>query len=336
MATLADSGFPNLANWAKRQDPGGGIADIVNVLSKKNDILDDVPWTEGNLPTGHRITKALALPSATWRKLNSGVAATKADTEQVDETCGMLEDESKVDIDLAKLNGDAAAFRASEDMLKKEALAQQFATALFYESVSSNPERIHGVTPRYGSTSGQTASDYVKKGTVAGVNARSIWLITWQPRKFYGIYPKGSMAGLQIEDKGEQRVLDSSSNAFWAYVTRLQWKCGIAVEDYRYGVRYQWDPDDAAFADDDKGMYLAMLEMLGTIYEKTPATRFYMDRTSHLKLMKQLASNDQRFLEYIAARDEKTGQPVAGALIPAFMGVPIRVTDALVAETAIS
>lgn len=334
MATLADGGFPNLANWSKRQKPEGGIAEIINVLSKKNPILDDVPWSEGNLPTGHRITQAsTALPAATWRKLNSGVQATKGDTEQFDETCGMLEDESKVDVDLAKLNGDAAAYRASEDKLKVEGISQQFATALFYESASTNPERIHGLAPRYGGTSGYTASAYTLKGTNAGTNARSVWLISWEPRKVYGIFPKGSMAGLTREDKGEQRVLDASSNAFWAYVTRMQWKCGIAVEDYRYAVRFQWDPDDAAFADSGKGLYLAMQQMLNTIYELLPSTRFYMDRVSKTKLDAELLTNDANALTYLSPQGD-TG--VSGLRIPAFMGVPIRVTDALVAETAIS
>jgi hypothetical protein len=330
MATLSESGFPNLANWAKRRDPDGSIANVVNILSKKIPIIDDIPWVEGNLPTGHRITHALSLPSASWRTLNAGVTATKADTEQFDETCGILEDESKVDKDLAKLNGDAMAYRASEDDLKIEALGQQFETAVWYESVSTNPTRIHGLTPRYPGTSGYTASSYTLAGTNAGTNAHSIWLVTWAPRKVYGIYPKGSQAGLVIEDKGEQRVLDSNSYAFWAYVTHLQWKCGIAVEDYRYVVRFQWDPDDADMADGDNGLYLKMQEMLETIYELQPSTRFYMNRTSKKKLNAQLASNTGNFLEYISP------QGMSGMRIPTFMGVPIRLTDQLAAETAIS
>jgi hypothetical protein len=328
MSTLSDSGFPNLVNIAKRMDPQGGIAEVTNILSKKLNILDDIPWVEGNLPTGHRITLAAnGLPSASWRKLNAGVAATKGDTEQFDETCGMLEDESKMDVAAAELNGNGAAYRASEDKLKLEGFAQQFATALFYESAASNPERIQGLTPRYPATSGYDSSSYTLAGTNAGTNAHSVWLITWEPRKIYGIYPKGSMAGLQRIDKGIQRVLDGSSNAFYAYCTWFSWKCGIAVEDYRYAVRFQFDPDDSNFDDTDRGLYIAMQKMLGTIYENTPQTRFYMDRTSKLKLDAQLMSNDHNVLTYLDSGGER---------IPTFMGVPIRVTDSLVAETAIS
>lgn len=326
MATLAEGGFPNLANWAKRQDPDGSISDIINVMSRKKPEINDMPMIEGNLPTGHLVTQALALPSPSWRQLNTGVAATKTDTQQFVETIGMLEDESKVDVDLAKLNGNAAAYRASDDKLKKESFAQTYSTSIFYESAASNPERVHGLTPRYKGTSGYMASDYVlSAGTEAGTNCHSIWLITWAPRKIYIAYPKGSMAGLVVKDRGEQRVLDADSNAFWAYVTQFQWKFGVVVEDYRYAVRLQWDPDD--ITDSAKTLYLKMQDMLTTIEDVDENTRFYMDRVSKMKLDAQLASNDANYLTYMN---------LGGKKLPHFQEVPIRVTDSLVAETAIS
>jgi hypothetical protein len=326
---MAEGTFVTLAEWAARRAPNGGIAQVANVLAQLNPVLQDIPWVEGNLPTGHRITQAAnALPSASWRRLNQGVAEVTATVEQFDETCGMLETESKIDVDLAKLNGDAAAFRMSEDQLIMEGISQQFATAAFYESVSTNPERIHGLAPRYYSTTAGDASAYTLKGTNAGVNAQSLWLINWAPRKIYGIYPKGSAAGLVVEDKGEQRVLDSSDNPFYAYVTRLQWKCGIAVEDYRFATRFQWDPDDSAFADDDRGMILALQQMIGTIHTLEGSPRFYMSRTSKRKLDAQLASNDVNLLS-----QWQNGQ--GGKMVQAFSGIPLRICDALVAETAI-
>lgn len=330
MSTISDTGFPNLADWAKRQRPGGGIADIVNILTAKNPILDDIPFVSTNQTDGHKIVEALSLPSAAWRKYNEGVPATKATTATFTETVGMMEDESKVDVDLAKRDGNPVEYRASEDKLKKVGFGKQFATAVFYESANDNPERIHGLTPRMPGTSGFIASAYTLAGTNAGSNCHSVWLISWEPRKIYGLYPRGSQAGLMVEDKGEERVLDGNSRAFWAYITRMQWKVGIAVEDYRYMVRFQWDPDDAAFTDDDRGMYLAMQEMLGTIFELLPSTRFYMNRTSKKKLDAQLATNDANFLQYISPEGS------SGMRIPTFMGVPIRVEDALVAETAIT
>lgn len=329
MATTVDSGFPTLANLAAALDPGGGISRIANILSKKLSLLDKLVWMEGNLPTGHRVTQSVtSLPSGTWRSLNAGVAATKAITAQYDESCGILEDETKIDVALANLNGNAAAYRAMIDDLKTEGLRQQFNTAVWYESTSTNPARIHGLTPRYPGTSGYTASSYTLAGTNAGVNAQSIWLLTPEVGKFYGVYPKGSQMGLQKIDHGQQRVLDGSSNAFWAWVTQIIWNCGIVVEDYRYCVRAQWDPDDASMADNDRGLYLLMQQMIDTVFEKGPTTAFYMNRTSMKKLRAQLGSNDANFLSQVV-------YPNKGALTH-FMEIPIYVDDSLVAETAIS
>lgn len=327
MATLADSGFPNLVNLAKRLKPDQSIAEVVNVLDRIMPEIDDIPWVESNLLTGHLITQAAnGLPSGTWRTLNSGVAATKGDTEQYTETCGMLEDESLVDVGQP---GDVAAFRMSEDKLKVEGLSQQLATAAFYESATSNPQRVHGLTARYPATSGYVSSPYVlKPGTNAGTNCRSIWLVSWEPRKIFGLYPKGTMAGLQRQDRGMQRILDSQGRAFYAFATWFSWKCGFAVEDYRYAVRLQWDPDDTTtFGSTAKGLYLGMQQMLNTIHRVLPSTRFYMDRVSKNLLDSQLAANSANFLEYVDA---------GGQRIPTFLGVPIRVTDSLTEETAIS
>lgn len=330
MATLTDTGYPTLKNVVSRLRPDGGIeTDIAEMLSKNNPQLDDIPWIEGNMPTGHRITSRTGLPSPTWRMLNQGVDPSRSDTAQFDETCGMLEAYSNVDIDLAKLNGNEAAFRRSEDMAQIEAISQEAARAIFYESVLTSPEKIHGLSARYAGTSGYTASAYVKKpGTTAGTNAQSIWLINWQPGKLYGIYPKGSVAGLKTEDLGKQRVTDSNSKQYLAYVSHYQWKLGIAVQDYRYAVRLQWDPDDSTnYPDGGKNLYLDLQDMLSLIQAPGPGMRFYMSRTSKMKLDRQLASNAANFLEYL---DSGRGR------IPSFMGTPIRITDALVGETAIS
>src|SRR2546428_4578065 len=185
MATLTDVGFPNLANIMSRLDPDGSGALVANVLSKKNRFLDDIPWKEGNLPTGHKITQTVnTLPSATWRQLNKGVAVTKGETTQYTESCGILEDLSEIDERTLELNG-GREYRLSEDNIKTEGISQQLATAIFYESTSSNPERIHGLSPRYPATSGYTSSPYVLAGTNAGVNARSVWIVTWGERKAY-------------------------------------------------------------------------------------------------------------------------------------------------------
>lgn len=331
MATLVDTGYPTLLNVTRRLTPQGSVEqNIAELLTTQNPFLEDVPWIEGNLNTGHRITNRTALPAPTWRRVNQGIDPTKSETGSFDEVTGMLEAYSKVDVDAAKLGGNAAAFRATEDAAFMEGFAQEVARAVFYESAVTNPERIHGLTPRYPATTGFTASSYVlKPGTVAGVNAQSIWLVTWKQGRLYGIYPRGSVAGLSNKDMGEQLVNDVNGRQFTAYVSHYQWKLGLAVEDYRYAVRLQWDPDDAAggFGDTGTGLYMAMQDMMGTIEKVEESTRFYMSRASLRKLRAQLGNNANSFLTEVVRE---------GKLLTQFAGIPIRITDALVAESAIS
>src|SRR5690606_9185016 len=94
-----------LLDWAKRLDPSGKTAKIVELLAQTNEILADMLFLEGNLPTGHRTTVRTGLPAVYWRLLNMAVPSSKSQTAQITEGCGMLEAWSKVDVDLANLNG---------------------------------------------------------------------------------------------------------------------------------------------------------------------------------------------------------------------------------------
>jgi hypothetical protein len=324
MATITDTGFLNLADVLARLGADGQVRPMAEMLNKKLDFIDDVPWVDCNLETGHQISFRTGLPSPQWRSLNQGVSLTKTSSATYIESTGIIEDRAEVDVDMP---GDMAQLRLNEETGKVEVITQEFARAVFYESTFDNADRIHGLTPRYGATTGYTASGYVLKGTQGGVNCRSVWLIDWSPGSVYGIYPKRSQVGLVRKDLGEIDCLDANSKKFRGLATKLQWKCGLAVEDYRKTCRFQWDPDDANMADSAKSFYLTMQTMLGTVFMLSPNARFYMDRTSFNKLCAQLASNTVNFLEYVA---------MGGRRVPTFLGVPIRITDALVLETAIS
>ncbi len=335
MATLT-GGFSTFADVMARLDPGGSLMQIAELLTKKLPLLQDMPMVPGNTETGHRVAARTGLPSPTWRRFNQGINGSVSSVGTFDEVAGMLEDYSKVDVDLAELGGDPAAYRASEDMAFLEAFKQEIATGVFYHSAVTNPERFHGLSARYGGTSGFTASSYVTKGTNSGTDCQSVWLINWSPGKIYSFYPKNSMGGFRNEDLGKQLVLDSSNRTFHAWVTKFQWKFGLVVEDYRYAHRHQWDPGDTTpYADTARGLYLAMQNMMTNVYDlEAGRARFYMNRTSAAKLMAQLASNDANFLTYAKAPGNEATND--GLLIPHFLGVPIRITDALVQESAIS
>jgi hypothetical protein len=238
MATLA-SNVATLADHAKRLDPDGKVPMIVELLRQRNSILDDMLWKEGNLPTGHRTTVRTGLPTVTARRLNEGVVPSKSTTAQIDEQCAMFEAISEVDADLVKLNGNDAGFRLSEASAFIEAMNQTMAQTLFYGNAGITPEYFTGFAPRYAALSGTNSQNILSAGG-AGSDNTSIWLIAWGENTVSGIYPKGSKAGLIHEDLGEQMIqtgVGIGTGRMKAFIDRWQWKCGLAVRDWRYAVR---------------------------------------------------------------------------------------------------
>lgn len=333
MATLASNAL-TLADWGKRIDPDGKTSSIVELLSQTNEILDDMIWLEGNLPTGHRTTMRTGLPTVAWRLLNQGVQPSKSTTAQVDEQCGMLEAWSEVDKDLAMLNGNTSAFRLSEAQAFIEAMNIEQAQTLFYGNQGTAPEEFTGLSIRYSSTTAGNGQNIIKAGG-SGSDNTSIWLVCWGPQTIHGIFPKGSKAGLMHEDLGEVTVETSAGIAgtrLRAYQDHWQWKCGLAVKDWRYAVR---------IANIDVSNLVAKSSAADLIENMIKATHripslgmgkcaFYMNRT--VKQMLDIQRRD----------DVQTGgslvySEVDGKLIPSFRGIPIRTTDALLeTEAAIS
>ena len=237
---------PNIVTVTKRLDPNGNIADIAEILTESNPILNDMPVMQGNLPTGHRMTVRSDMPEPTWRKLNFGVRDTTSMTEQRDETIGMLEDYAEVDKDLANLNGNSAEFRLSEDRPHIEGMSQTMARTLFYGDTAQNPERFLGLAPRYdsltlsGKPKAVTPSDHLKNVISLGGSGSaltSIWYIIWGAETVFGLYPPGSIAGLHQQDLGEVTLFDPNGGKYQGYRTHYQWKLGLAVKDWRYIVR---------------------------------------------------------------------------------------------------
>ena len=129
MATLGGSVL-TLSDWAKKLDPDGKTAKTVEILSQTNEILDDMLFKEGNLPTGEQTTIRTGLPSVYYRLMNQGVPSSKSTTAQVTENAASLEARAEVDQAVAELNGDVNAFRMSENMSFLEAMNQKMAQTL--------------------------------------------------------------------------------------------------------------------------------------------------------------------------------------------------------------
>lgn len=335
MATLAQNAL-TLADWAKRLDPDGKVPAIVELLGQTNEILDDMLFLEGNLPTGHRTNVRTGLPTVAWKLINQGVTPSKSTTAQIDEACGIMEAWSEVDKDLAMLNGNTAAFRLSEARAFIEAMNQEMASTLFYGNQSLSPEEFTGLSPRYSSLSGVENAENVITGGGSGSDNTSIWLVCWGDQTVCGIFPKGSKAGLQHEDKGEKTIETANGSAegkrLDVYQDKWQWKVGLALKDWRYAVRIpNIDISDLVA---NSGSQANVVNLMIKAMHRLPNMNmgrcaFYMNRT--VRQMLDIQRRDD------VAGAGMTYKEVDGKLIPQFRGIPIRVCDALLeTESAVS
>jgi len=332
MATLS-TGALTLADWAKRTDPDGKVPAVAELLSQSNEILEDAVFMEGNLPTGHRVTIRTGLPTVYWRSLNQGVPRSKSTTAQVDESCGMLEAFSAVDVDLAMLNGNTASFRLSEDAAFLESMNQTQAQTMFYGNPSSDNRQYLGLAARFGTISGAGNAQNILDAGGTGSNNTSIYLVVWGENTVFCPFPKGSKAGLQHKDQGELTIYDANNNPYQALQTHYQWKNGLVVKDWRYVVRIcNINVSDLTGQTGTQASTAAtaIINMLSRALDRIPnfgmgRAAFYMNRTV-ASMLRIAAMNKSNTALAIEKGLSQFGTPMNWT---SFMGVPLRRVDQL-------
>lgn len=235
-------GHVTLIDWAKKFGPDGKMLSIAYLLSQANELVNIMPFIEGNLPTGHKASVQTGLPLPTLRRFYQGVAPSKGSVSTIEDVCAMQESRNEVDKKLAELNGDVSAFRLSEAMPHLEANTQLFAQQMLYGDTSVNKDGILGLTPRYNNLTPvngmtfNTAANIIDSGGT-GNNNTSIWLVVFGENTVTGIFPKGGASGIVHEDLGLIDAFDQNNLRYRAYAERWEWNYGLHVKDWRYAVR---------------------------------------------------------------------------------------------------
>lgn len=342
MAVLSSQVF-SLADATKRIAPDGSVeTEIAELLTQDNEVLYDMMWKEGNLLTGHRLTMRTGLPTSTFRKFNQGVTPSKSRVVQVDEACAMMEQKGSIDKDLAMLNDNTAQFRLSENVAHLEGMNNDMSTALFYADPST-PEKFVGLTPRYNSLSAGNAQNILVGGG-AGSDNTSIWLLGWGLKGLYGIYPKGSMAGLQhmeVKDGSADGCVEVDDGTglgatYRAFVDRYQWKCGLAIKNWQYAVRIaNIDVSDLLGLTGTQATTAAtnIIKLMSRAIDRIPSPAgiklaFYMNRTVHSGLKIQALDKSNAALGIQDALLQFGDMTVKTTELT-FLGIPLRRCDAL-------
>lgn len=341
MATLGTLGKVTLLDIAKSLDPDGTTASVVELLNQTNEILLDMPWMMGNLPTGHKTTVRTGLPVAIWRQMYQGVPPSKSVRAQIEDACGMLEARSEIDCKVADLNGNTAAFRLSEGESFIEAMNEQFCQTLIYGNTAINPERFMGLAPRYSAISGAgNAQNIIDAGGTGSLNT-SVWLVVWGQNTATGIFPKGSKAGLDHRDLGELDAFDANNLRFRAYADLWQWSCGLTVRDWRYVVRIcnidTTDLTGGSGTQNAQQLIKQMIKAMARIpFQGKGRPVFYANRTVKEMLAIQALDKSQNAVTLMPAA-EQFGNVAPGSLgngTVTVFGVPVRTVDQILSTEA--
>ena len=336
MATIGNTVL-TLTDWAKRNDPKGKTPMIVEILNQQNSALEDMPFKEGNLPTGEQTTIRTGLPTSYYRQMNMGTPKSKSTSVQVVENAAMLESRSEVDVKLAKLNGNVQSFRLSESKAFIEGMAQTQSTTLMY-GTAANPEEYVGFMPRYSDTTAANGENILLAGG-SGADNTSILLVGWGADSVFGVYPKGSKAGLDHRDLGEIDAFDSSDNRFRAYADLYQWDNGLVVKDWRNVVRIaNIDISDlqGQTGTQAESASTAIIKLMARAQDRLPNISavkdcFYVNRTvaSHLRLA---AMDKSASAVTIEPSINQFGKNIHQLM---FLGTPVKIMDTIVNTEAL-
>ena len=236
---MATGQWPTMLDLASRSVYGKQMH-IAEMLSQANELYDDLPFKEANEMTGHEFAFRTSIPAGAWRQINQGVPYAKSTTAKARVSVASLEDYSQVDRLLAEVSGDVMEFRENEDVAFLEGMSQTITATAFYGNTAATPAEFMGLSTFYNTVNTATAQDAANVIDAGGVGSSntSLWLLGLSERTIYGITPRGTGAGLVMEDKGDTVPgFDSLGNRFEAYTSWFRQRMGLVPEDWRFGVR---------------------------------------------------------------------------------------------------
>lgn len=321
---ILTSTMPTLIDKFSREDSHKKIMKIVELMAKRNDILMDAEYQECNDGSKHKTTMRSGIPEPAWRMFNKGVQPSKSTTVPVLDTTGMMEDYGKVDKALADLSGNADAFRVSENIAKLQGFNNKASRYMFYGNTASEPEAFLGLSPRYNDKSAESGANIIDAGGTGSTNT-SIWFVTWGEMTTHLLYPKGSVAGFQHKNLGEDTVTDGVGGEFQAYRDHFKWDIGMSVRDWRANARIANIDVTTLTRDGATGANIIDL-MIDAMYrldnpdQGEGRTVIYANRTIQSWLHKQAMNSKNVNL---------TIGEYGGKKIPEFLGIPIKRVDAL-------
>ncbi len=331
MAALGTT-LVTMADVAKSKDKQ--IGKVAEVLVKQNPMLNDIPYMEMNEGTRHIEEIRSALPDVYYRKANQPIPASKTTTEERTFTAAHFESKSQIDQKVASRGGaDRVAYnRWNQAQGHIQAHANEHAALTIYGSPSDDPLKTAGLMDIYSTlaTSEATSNQIIDAGGTQSDNT-SVLLVCWGERSIFGVYPKGTQAGLKRTDHSAGGKLvqihgtDVNGNAgtFWGFEEQFEIDHGLVVKDYRQGARLANIDISSLIAGSGVDLIEAMIKLtykIDSLENGQPV--FYVNRTIEAWL-------DLQAVNKVGAGGGITYENYQGQRVMHFRKIPVRRSDAL-------
>lgn len=304
------------------------------VLNRKCPLTERLPMVASNQIMSNIGTRESYLPTPGTRRFNEYISPTASHVTPFTDPIAMVEDYSKVDFNLWKIQNDPNTWRMQKDSRKIEAMTQKMESLILYGSLGTDPGAFNGLATRFNSLTYSPNSDSnwpynVIDGGGSGGDTTSIFVLQLGPGMVYGIYPKNLPGGLNIQDKGQVTDMKTDTTVKYMEVlmTHFQWFMGLVVEDERCVQRIanlEVSGSSNIFDDDDLITAINNLPDRGN----SPGTVILAGRKTCTQM--DIRAKDKNNVEY--SFDEAFGRNVTK-----FRGIPVLLAEKLLeTETAVS
>lgn len=328
MAVKGGMGFVTLADVAKKGDK------VAEVLTLKNQMLKDIPYTEMNEGTVHKESIRSFLPKPVYRKANQGLAAQKTGIEERTFSATHFESRSVIEKSVAQRGGveKVAMNRWNQAQGHIQGMANEHAALAIYGSPSGEGNKDLGLADVYYTlNTGVETSKNVVDATGSGSDNTSIWMVNWNPQSIFGVYPKGTQAGLKRTDYSQGGKLvqiqlpDAAGNpsTYYGYDEIFELDHGLVVKDWRQAARIaNIDVSNLKAGGVGAADLIDLLITASYKLDDPNGAIIYLNRTVHAILHKQARAE-------VSTGGGLTFMNYGGEQVLSFNGMPIRIHDSI-------
>lgn len=243
MGALSMGGGLTVAELVRREDPDGSMAELVDMISEENHILDHITWIECNNGTFHEDKRTVSEPSGAERAYDEGIAGEAGVTEVVTERTCMLNGLSEVDASKLKHSNDEAGQRLMEDAFFLRGMTKTLVNRLFNGNRATYPKQINGINTRadYNDLDSAYVFDNAGGNASSDSNKTSVYFIQFGAKMVNLIYPRHDPTGggplpIKMEDFGKSIINQTGTSETKKYPAWQTWfsaNFGIFIHDPR-------------------------------------------------------------------------------------------------------